>query len=495
MDAPKGSDPFTEQLFRGGELLAIGHVSEAREHLEQALMLQPRNEKAQNLLGLAYFRMGEFPRATQVYEGLIFQNPVDPTLRVNLGLVYLKTGELPRAIEQFACAVDMQPDHKKAHNYLGLALAQAGDYTRAHAHFVAAGSEAMVVKMARAIEAQALAGVAAPQTVRISTPAETAAVVEVEPRPTYRPEEAASPVSTDVQIEVMSEERVPDDAEMMQVDAPLPVEAEIAVEEAPPVEPRPAVVAPALEAAPVPQRLETDWSMGLPSAPRPAAASSAAAPTAQALLTPGFAALPATHLSALAQVPGAPGDVASRFFRGPGGLGLLVDGELLARTDKIWALAGTAEFSPEFRRVRGKANGDAFGEGASQMQRVRGCAVLYVEEGKQAGHAVALQNEGLYLRESALLAFDADLAFEHGRLVAGPGTQFDMVRLAGQGTLLFGVEGSLHALAVTTAAPLTVPASRVIGWWGDLSPRVRALGAQLAIELSGQGTALLAVAV
>lgn len=144
-------DEFLGLLYRGGELLAAGKVTEAQGFLERAYALQPKNEKAQNLLGLTYFKLGLFDRAAELYEQLVRDNPVDATLRVNLGLVYLKTNALQRAVREFEVAVDLAPEHQKAHNYLGLALAQASEYGRAREHFLLAGSDAMAEKMARAI--------------------------------------------------------------------------------------------------------------------------------------------------------------------------------------------------------------------------------------------------------------------------------------------------------------------------------------------------------
>ena len=152
---PASEEEFLAQLYKGGELLASGRVPEAREHLERAYTLHPRNEKAQNLLGLTYFKLGIYDRAAKLYERLVNDNPADPTLRINLGLVFLKTNALPRAIREFETATDLAPEHKKAHNYLGLALAQAGEYARAREHFVLAGSDAMADKMAKAMAAGA----------------------------------------------------------------------------------------------------------------------------------------------------------------------------------------------------------------------------------------------------------------------------------------------------------------------------------------------------
>lgn len=145
-------DEFLRLLAKGGELLTSGRVAEAKDILERAFRLQPKNPKAQNLLGLACFKLNILDRAAEIYEMLVRDNPVDPTLRVNLGLVYLKQSTLERAIREFETAVDLAPDHKKAQNYLGLALAQTGDYARAKDCFVAAGSLTMAEKMEKALK-------------------------------------------------------------------------------------------------------------------------------------------------------------------------------------------------------------------------------------------------------------------------------------------------------------------------------------------------------
>jgi len=159
-------DEFLQQLYRGGELLTAGKVIEAKEFLERAHQLQPRQEKAQNLLGLCYFKLGLFDRAAELYEMLVRDNPVDPTLRVNLGLVYLKTNALQRAAREFETATDLAPEHQKAQNYLGLTLAQMGEYGRAREHFLLAGSDAMAEKMSRAIAGEAFSRPAPVQPAR-----------------------------------------------------------------------------------------------------------------------------------------------------------------------------------------------------------------------------------------------------------------------------------------------------------------------------------------
>lgn len=235
----RGRDPAVEEeflgaLYKGGELLAAGKIVEAREHLEKAHRLEPKNEKAQNLLGLCYFKLGLFDDAARVYELLVRENPVDPTLRVNLGLVYLKTNSLDRCIKELETATDLDPSHQKAHNYLGLALAQAGEYARAREHFHAAGSEAMAEKMTKALVARAEAAAddgpgmtvssPPPATAQAKTNAPAAPLTVKIEEPPPPPEPPAPPVAdTDPgTYDVMSDEEVPSDAYVVPEDAILP---------------------------------------------------------------------------------------------------------------------------------------------------------------------------------------------------------------------------------------------------------------------------------
>ena len=126
-----------QQLYRGWRAARRGQGDRGKEHLERAYQLQPEErEGAEPARAGVLQARGLFDRAAEIYEMLVRDNPVDPTLRVNLGLVYLKTNQLTRAVREFETAVDLQPGHQKAHNYLGLALAQAGEYGRAREHFV-----------------------------------------------------------------------------------------------------------------------------------------------------------------------------------------------------------------------------------------------------------------------------------------------------------------------------------------------------------------------
>ena len=81
-DQPTDSsnEDFLFHLYRGSELLQDNRVHEAKEELERALHLQPRDSKGQDLLAVVYFRLGLYARAIQIYEQLRRRNATDTAL-------------------------------------------------------------------------------------------------------------------------------------------------------------------------------------------------------------------------------------------------------------------------------------------------------------------------------------------------------------------------------------------------------------------------------
>ncbi|MBZ4417766.1 tetratricopeptide repeat protein [Myxococcus sp. RHSTA-1-4] len=590
-------DEFLQQLYRGGELLAAGKVKEAREFLERAHQLQPRQEKAQNLLGLCYFKLGMFDRAAELYEMLVRDNPVDPTLRVNLGLVYLKTNALQRAAREFETATDLAPEHQKAQNYLGLTLAQMGEYGRAREHFLLAGSDAMAEKMSRAIagegfsrptpaqparargfaelddsdEAREQAGelVAAPATP--PAPAKAAEPARPQARSaglaegdwgaqfgldTGRPAAAAAPARAEPEPEE-EEIRLAEDegpsalsagGEEMPVLTATPEDAEELAMEAqhePPAGPSPdsafeetsAALASSVPLTPVPlSRAQlakakalaragaaapapSDAAAGVtaPAAPEggPGAAAPAvpeggpaiAAPPSPAAAPEGAAwALGTTvpTLSSLAPAVALSGaDAAHPFLLGHGSFSVVVDGELLTRLEGMVAFSGSLTFQPEMKRFRGRATDKAFGEGAARMVRAKGRGILYMEPSeKRTFLAVDLGEDSAYFRDECVFAFEEPVMFENGRVPSDIAPDLDLVHLRGQGRVLLSLPGTLRSVPVHPEQAVTVPLTHLVGWQGNLTPRVVPLlksptGEVLrtAVELGGEGFALIALGV
>jgi uncharacterized protein (AIM24 family) len=481
-----GDDAFLTLLYRGGELLQAGQLEEARAQLEAAYQLQPDNEKGQNLLGLAYFKLGHFDRAAEIYEGLVRDNGSDPTLRINLGLVYLKSSQLQRAIREFDRAVELAPEHAKAHNYLGLALAQAGEYGRAREAFLRAGSDVMAEKMTRALVADraprppagqgpAALTLAGSQTFvgMVAAAAPTAAHPEPEPEPEPDPEpppeEEAPPPPPEARPydAMLSQGWSGNGSGPMSRLAPAP----------------PAPIPLLLEQPPPPEGDEP-----LDPVPPPVR-----------IRVPPYAS--SAELSQLAVSLRLVGEAeASPFAVSDDSVLVTVRGELLVRAAGMIGFTGSLEFRPEFKRFRGRVTDRPFGEGADRVQRVLGNGTAWVAREGRRFLAVSLGDEGAYLREPMVFGFEEQVNFENGRVPSDVAPDLDLVHLAGVGQVLLSLPGGLRSLEVRPDAPVTVPLEHWVGWQGQIAPRVLAMpwdsprgGAAVAVELTGEGFALLCV--
>lgn len=134
-----GAEDFLFHLHRGSALLDTDHVHEARESLERALSLRPRDARSQDALAVVYFRLGLYPLAIAIYEKLIAEAPAVPSFRVNLALAHFKTGHLERARDLLRDVVAREPGHVRANRYLGLLEERLGQFERAREAWEAAG--------------------------------------------------------------------------------------------------------------------------------------------------------------------------------------------------------------------------------------------------------------------------------------------------------------------------------------------------------------------
>jgi uncharacterized protein (AIM24 family) len=471
-------EEFLNQLYRGSELLAQGKAQEARQHLERAHQLQPKNEKSQNLLGLAYFKLGLFDRAAEIYEGLVRDNPVDATLRVNLGLVYLKTNALQRAMREFESATDLQPDHKKAHNYLGLALAQAGEYGRAREHYLQAGSDVMAEKMARAIAGDRFAR--PPRSLPTAAPVPAARPAPASDNPwgsQFGLDENPSAASAGAGEEERSAEAEEESGAFTEGSQDAGAEAAGSFAETS------EAVAPS-EAPP-----EESLENATPELPGKVAD-----------FQPGANVPVLAELVSAVALAGA--TEANPFRVGRGSFSVLVKGELLTRLEGLVAFSGQLQFEPEAKRFRGRASEQPFGQGERQLTRATGQGVLFIESAEGRSFlAVDLGEAGAYLREEFLFAFEEAVTFENGKVPSDVPPDLELVYLRGQGRVLLSLPGRLRSVAIAEGMPVTLPLSHLVGWQGKVVPRMTPLLAagrespQAAVELSGEGFALIVLPV
>ncbi|RKH68627.1 AIM24 family protein, partial [Corallococcus aberystwythensis] len=271
-----------------------------------------------------------------------------------------------------------------------------------------------------------------------------------------------------------------------------PVSEEIEVSEEPPV------LASDLESEPGAAFAETFAALEKrepPPVARPAAPASE--PAAGAGVNPPLLTewVPTVALPGVA--PGQP------FTQGAWGVALAVNGELLTRLVGLVAVRGQVTFEPEMKRFRGRATDKPFGEGDQAMVRARGQGTLHLEpvSGRQLV-AVALDDESVYLRDACVFAFEEPVVFENGRVPSEQAQDLDLVHLRGQGRVLLSLTGPLRSVPVAMDGPVTVPLTHLVGWVGNLTPRVVPLAAfaggetlRGAVELGGEGFALIALGV
>ncbi len=499
-------------ISEGRELLAADELSEAIEVLERAHALGPTNQKALNLLGVACFKLGSFQRAGEVYDKLVQENPSDPTLRVNLGLVFLKLNDRERAIAEFEAAVGLSPNHKKAQNYLGLAYAQADDFARARDCFMAAGSGAMAEKMERALREQQQAAeepgaLYRPEEesdgeadsaenelsreISIGESIRRAALLHGEESSGYgveHPQEqtAAAPSATLTGVEVPMEEG---GGESLLDDVRVDSAAAVALRDGEYDDyQEERYDQPAQEAAP---------SSAVSGAYQPSAQQSLLSAPAGGGEVPWRPSIfPLKEIGSTRELAFSEGGIPFELSNDL--LQANIEGEMLMRLEGLVAAKGTLAFRPEMKRFKGGATDKAFGEGERRIMRVSGRGQLLLGAEGRRFYCMRLSGESAFLQEEDIVAFESEIEFENGRVPSKVAPDLHLVNLCGEGWLVLAIDAELRSLKVVRDAPCMIPFASLVGWFGDLAPRIVALplgdaGTSMpAVELSGEGSALLA---
>ena len=119
----------------GLALAGQGKLAEAIEHYERALQLSPNYAEPHNNLGLALARQGKLAEAIEHYERALHLNPNYAETHNNLGVALVDQGKLPDAIEHHERALQLNPDDATTHDSLGVALARQGMLPEAIEHF------------------------------------------------------------------------------------------------------------------------------------------------------------------------------------------------------------------------------------------------------------------------------------------------------------------------------------------------------------------------
>jgi len=503
-----GGEDFLFHLFRGSELLQDSRVHEAKEELEKALLLQPSDPKGQDLLAVVYFRIGHYPRAINIYERLKHDHPGRTSLSLNLALCYLKTGQAQLAREELEEVVRVSPEHRRAWGYLGLAYERLADYDKAELAFERGGHAAMARRMTQRRGGR-------PSIVSISSELAAYSV-----RPVAAREDSAthdhSPLSVgDVPSGTISNRPLgetglasPDDMRAAAAEAFEELdsgELSFVLAQAETRRPEPEMWHP-VEIGEAIKTVASDAPLPAPAAPfgrTPPPRAEAQPPAPEREREPERGPVPPVpfpDLLAAARIAPIPSESIATTPAGQVVVHLQSRGEARnfgVRFDTLRSYTGTLTTNVLERRGRGAA--DSFGGISGTVMQVSGDGMLVLSPrpGRNAAASALGEEDILFLREDAILAFDLAMTFENGRLARGDDEPILVVQLRGPGPMVFEYAPPLATLEVTPTQAATVRGPSVLGWTGHLVPALvptgEAPGGQRGlISFVGAGTVLVA---
>ena len=489
-------EDFLFHLYRGSELLQDSRVHEAKEELEQALQFQPRDPKGQDLLAVVYFRLGLYPRAIQIYEGLKHESPDLPSLRINLALCYLKTGQSSAARLELEDVVRAHPDHRRAWGYLGLAYERLGDLEKAETSFTRGGHVSMAKKIAARRGSPPL-----PENV---DPTEA---TEVRAAAAEAFQELDAGELSFALAEPATSRRIDQGTWRATEPGQAVRESPHVLDDVPPRSIGANVTAPpsaSMEAA----RIES--MVGAPLLLTP----NLKAPIFHAVTAPRTTSSPpSTEIPLLSDLArgvrvGARVSLGDSMVIDPSGLLVLrlrsaptageeTVQEFAARFEALRAYTGSFQSSILERRGRGASTSETFGGIATPLLRVRGEGdLIFGPRPSRQMNVCTLRDDVLFLREDTLLVFDLALTYENGRLPRTDEEPLAVVQLRGSGSVAFDVIERLRSIEVTSSRPATVRAQSVVGWMGRILPRAVPVaeapaGQRGLLGFAGEGTVFL----
>jgi tetratricopeptide (TPR) repeat protein len=104
----------------GKSYFMLGDLGKAISELEEAARLKPDDVDVVYTLGIAYLRNRQFVEAKQLYASMTKQLGERPQLHVVIGRAYRQSGLLAEAAEEFKKAIALDARFPRAHYYLGM---------------------------------------------------------------------------------------------------------------------------------------------------------------------------------------------------------------------------------------------------------------------------------------------------------------------------------------------------------------------------------------
>ncbi len=412
------TEDFLYHLYRGSELLTDGRFDGAREELDRAMRLQPRDPAAQDLLAKLYFRLGIHPRAIELYLDVVKQVPDQIPPRINLALAFLKTGQMREAVTHLLPVIERDPTHRRAWGYLGLAWSRLGEYAKAREAFARAGHDAMARRMDEELTAQYDLGANRPSL------APPSAMVDSRPDAPSQPPGATLDAHARAAIVHSVASGEFDELEPGGLDP-----ASLSVD------PSSESVSPGTWTTREPGDSLRDWEDPL-----------------------GGRAVALAQLERATAV--APRGDAIEIRHGS----LIVTAACAARVGADGVGAGLRVGPAMVRKVRGE--GTAFAGAPPLVAVTEGWCVLPPRRG-MTRRVLSLSGDGVTLAETALVAFERRLEYTN-RVLESDEQRLPLVAIRGEGLIAIESRGPLRSIAVNRESSVTLRPERLLGWSGQI---------------------------
>lgn len=131
-----------DPVSQGRALLQHGYIQEAIAELQTAATnVGPELAEANNLLGLAYDRLGWHRQAAEAYERALAASPKNAIVLANLGYSLYLADDYAGALKRLKQAAKLMPGQPVVLNNLGVVHARLGQYGEAYKSFARSSNE------------------------------------------------------------------------------------------------------------------------------------------------------------------------------------------------------------------------------------------------------------------------------------------------------------------------------------------------------------------
>ena len=454
-------EEFLQFFKEGRQLFEEGKIEEAIKPLEKAYQLSPGSEGVENLLGMVYFRLRDFPKAETIYKKLLKRNPHNLTLRLNLGLIFFKLEKYFDAIRELNEALNIKPNYDKAHNYLGLVYSELGKYRTAREEFLRAGSRSMAKKMEDIIS-----GVSKPEIVNKKQDEKGNKIDKKQPQDEIQVGDLTlDPGLKEMLNDFMNEKESKDSKEHSNVEQiHLDVGQEGLIEAVLVEEPTKDSdkEKPKKDKKPPPAKAVKEQEDGLKDK----------------------------------------SNIKSKFtINSNSQLEIVFSGYTFARSSELVTAEGNLDFENTKQSHQGKLTKDDLGGDENPIMKIKGEGKVLISPGdKRISITKIKAKEVFYIKESSILAFQSGFSWENGSIKLTKDSNLDILQLKGIGDFATISKTDPVIKQIVEGAPFKVRAEVIIGWQGKITPKVVQLSQKKDdnntvdlpfIEFSGKGKVII----